>query len=311
MTQALAEEDAYGAGAEGYARILDPWLEPMLARLVELAAVGPGGRVLDLATGTGAVARLAAQQGASVVGVDVSPGMIAFARRNSPPSIRFEVAEAERLPFDAGAFTVVTCSLALSHFREPEAALAEVIRVLEPRGLLAACSWGAEWSNPANDIATQILDEVVQREPFPRGAVNEPTWRDAEGSATVLRGAGFAAVSVRTEAFAGTYRYADDALAWAIGWPGPVRRLGRLDPTAQQQYRHTARAAIEEAGDLSWRFTANYHLAVTGAAGEVELGAQSHRPAVAGRMATSSSPPSETGSTDISATPGSLATCLR
>jgi hypothetical protein len=52
MTQVLAEEDACGAGVERYARVLDPWLEPMLARLVELAAVGPGGRVLDLATGT-------------------------------------------------------------------------------------------------------------------------------------------------------------------------------------------------------------------------------------------------------------------
>jgi SAM-dependent methyltransferase len=270
MTQTLAEEDAYGAGAEGYTRVLDPWLEPMLARLVELAAVGPGGRVLDLATGTGAAARLAARQGASVVGVDASPGMIALARRNSPPSIRFEVAEAERLPFDSAAFTLVTCSLGLSHFPEPEAALAEVIRVLAPGGLLAACSWGAEWSNPANDIADQLLDKVAPRDPFPRGAVNEPTWRDADGSAAVLRSAGFAAVSVRTEVFAGAYRDADDALAWAIGWPGPVRRLGRLDPEVRQRYRRKARVAIEAAGDLSWRFTANYHLAVTGAAAEVE-----------------------------------------
>jgi len=270
MTQVLAEEDAYGEGAEGYARVLDPWLEPMLARLVELAAVVPGDRVLDLATGTGAAARLAARQGASVVGVDASPGMIAFALRNSPASIRFELAEAERLPFDAGAFTLVICSLALSHFREPEAALAEVMRVLAPGGLLAACSWGAEWSNPANDIAVQILDEVAPREPFPRGAVNESTWRDADGSAAVLGSAGFGAVTVRTEAFAGAYRDVDDALGWALGWPGPVRRLGRLDPAARQRYWRRARAAIEEASDLSWRFTANYHLAVTGAAGEVE-----------------------------------------
>lgn len=270
MRQVLAEEDAYGAGAEGYARILDPWLEPMLARLVELAAVGPDDRVLDLATGTGAAARLAARQDASVVGVDASPGMIALAHRNSPPSIRFEVAEAERLPFDAGTFTHVTCSLALSHFSEPEAALTEVIRVLAPGGLLAACSWGAEWSNPANEIADQLLDEVAPRNPFPRGAVNEPIWRDVEGSAAVLRRAGFATVSVRTEEFAGAYRNADDALAWAIGWPGPVRRLARLDREARQRYRREARAAIEEAGDLSWRFTANYHLAVTGAAGQVD-----------------------------------------
>jgi SAM-dependent methyltransferase len=85
MTQVLAEEDACGAGVERYARVLDPWLEPMLARLVELAAVGPGGRVLDLATGTGRGRRLAARQGASAVGIDVSPGMIAFALRRSPP----------------------------------------------------------------------------------------------------------------------------------------------------------------------------------------------------------------------------------
>jgi hypothetical protein len=116
MTQVLAEEDACGAGVERYARVLDPWLEPMLARLVELAAVGPGGRVLDLATGTGrgrpprrTAGRLRRRH-----------RRLARDDRVRTPALAapdpLQVAEAEWLPFDAGAFTLVTCRLALSQF---------------------------------------------------------------------------------------------------------------------------------------------------------------------------------------------------
>ena len=133
---------AYGASADEYARVLDPTLEPILRRLVELAQLRPGSRVLDLATGTGAAARIAAEAGATVVGVDISPGMIDAAGRRSTPEVRFEVADVGRLPFESRSFSAVTCGFGLSHFPEVGAALAEVLRVLDAGGAFVACSWG-------------------------------------------------------------------------------------------------------------------------------------------------------------------------
>ena len=135
---------AYGASADEYARVLDPTLESILRRLVELAQLRPGSRVLDLATGTGAAARIAAEAGATVVGVDISPGMIDAAGRRSTPEVRFEVADVGRLPFESRSFSAVTCGFGLSHFPEVGAALAEVLRVLDVGGLFVACSWGRE-----------------------------------------------------------------------------------------------------------------------------------------------------------------------
>jgi len=66
---------AYDEHADEYTRRLDPTLAASVERVVELAGVHPGVRLVDLATGTGAVARFAVRRGASVVGVDVSEPM--------------------------------------------------------------------------------------------------------------------------------------------------------------------------------------------------------------------------------------------
>src|ERR1700681_2038374 len=91
---------SYDAHAAEYAQRLDPTLAPAVERLVELAGARRGIRLLDLATGTGAVARTAARTGASVVGVDLSPGMLAVARELAP-EIDFRLADAHALPFEA------------------------------------------------------------------------------------------------------------------------------------------------------------------------------------------------------------------
>jgi len=145
--------DAYGAAADGYARVLDPTLEPIVRRLVELAEVRSGSRVLDLATGTGAAARIAAAAGAEVTGVDISPRMIEIARQRSPAGLRFEAADAAELPFNAGAFSAVICGLGLSHFPDVPAALGEIRRVLGSGGVFVECSWASGGSSPAFSAA--------------------------------------------------------------------------------------------------------------------------------------------------------------
>ena len=113
------------------------------------------GTVLDVGTGTGFVAGLAAKRfpAAEVVGVDLAPRMIDVARR-SHPSVRFEVADASRLPFGAGTFDLVLL-LNMIPFAD------ELARVTRPGGrLVVAFSRGPEtpiWA-PAETIRAQLAD---------------------------------------------------------------------------------------------------------------------------------------------------------
>ena len=253
--------DAYGASGEEYARVLDPTLEPILRRLVELAQGRSDSQVLDIATGTGAAARVAAEAGATVVGVDISPGMIEVARRRSPPKVRFEVADVARLPFEMRSFSAVTCGFGLSHFPDMGAALAEVLRVLEARGVFVASSWGSEGSSPAFSAALVLLEEASggELQAF-SGILDEARWADSDRGANSLRAAGFTAVTAVTQSFTGAFANEDEAVAWTLAWPDYGETFAKLDPAAQQEFVDRARTTIAEIGDLSWRFAINFYV---------------------------------------------------
>ncbi len=92
---------SYDRHASGYASELDPTLIGAVERVVQLAEARPGMRLLDLATGTGTIARAAAARGASVVAIDASAGMLEVARRLSP-GLDFRLGDASALPFGDG-----------------------------------------------------------------------------------------------------------------------------------------------------------------------------------------------------------------
>jgi SAM-dependent methyltransferase len=129
-----------GSAAETYERALIPAVFAAWTPLVvELAEPRAGERVLDVACGTGVVARLAAQQvgrTGKVVGLDLNPGMLAVAAARAagePPtsaSITWQEANAARMPFPDAAFDVAYCQLGLQFFPDRPAALREMNRVL-------------------------------------------------------------------------------------------------------------------------------------------------------------------------------------
>ncbi|EPD84875.1 ubiquinone/menaquinone biosynthesis methyltransferase [Microbacterium sp. oral taxon 186 str. F0373] len=108
----------------------------------------PGQRILDLAAGTGASSVALARSGAEVVAGDFSPGMIAEGRRRHGhvPNVTFVEADAMALPFSDGEFDVVTISFGLRNINDPKKALAEMLRVTAPGGMLLVC----EFSHPQN-----------------------------------------------------------------------------------------------------------------------------------------------------------------
>lgn len=121
---------------------LHPGGDALTRRLADLADIGPGDRVLDVASGRGSTARfLVAERGATVRGIDLSPRLVATAERETAEAglidrAAFEIGDAERLEERAGSFDVVLCECALCTFPDQAAAVAEFRRVLGPGGRL-------------------------------------------------------------------------------------------------------------------------------------------------------------------------------
>ena len=171
--------------------ILGPSFHPggaqLTQRLAEAGIVGRNTRVLDVASGTGASARLlAAHFGCDVVGVDYSHKNVSLASANTNDNrVRFVHGDAEALPFDDACFDVVLCECALCTFPNMATALAEMKRVLSRRGRLAISDIVLEAPIPA------ALDNVMGRVLCIAGALDKRGYIDA------LEQAGFANVRYR------------------------------------------------------------------------------------------------------------------
>jgi demethylmenaquinone methyltransferase/2-methoxy-6-polyprenyl-1,4-benzoquinol methylase len=116
------------------------------ARAADLAYVGPGSRVLDLATGTGDLAIELAHRvapGGEVVGTDFSEGMLALARRKAP-GILFEWGDALELSYDDDRFDAATVGFGVRNFADLDRGLAELARVVRPGGRVVVL----EMTNP-------------------------------------------------------------------------------------------------------------------------------------------------------------------
>lgn len=135
-----------GPTYDRYAAVLSLGQDPRWRRfLVSRIEAGPRDAVLDVATGTGAVAReLVAQKGCTVVGLDQSPEMLAEARRRAPKGVTFVEGRAEKLPFPDGAFDALTFTYLLRYVDDPAATLRELARVVRPGGTVA----GLEFALP-------------------------------------------------------------------------------------------------------------------------------------------------------------------
>jgi len=111
--------------------------------LVSRVDAGPGERVLDVATGTGLVAReLIRRNGCSVVGVDQSPEMLAAAGGRDGGKIALVEASADALPFGDGEFDALTFTYLLRYVDDPAATLHELARVVRPGGTVAGLEFG-------------------------------------------------------------------------------------------------------------------------------------------------------------------------
>jgi ubiquinone/menaquinone biosynthesis C-methylase UbiE len=135
-----------------------PWPAPV----AQAAAIAPGQDVLDVACGTGVLAREAAlrvRPGGTVTGLDRNDGMLAVARRKAP-EIEWRQGQAEALPFADDRFDAVVSQFGLMFFEDRVLALAEMWRVLKPGGRLAVAVWDALERTPGYAAMTALLQRL-------------------------------------------------------------------------------------------------------------------------------------------------------
>lgn len=131
----------WGARARDWADIQEGIIRPAYDAVLDRAEVGPGTAYLDIGCGSGMAARIAADKGAAVSGVDAAPALLAIARDRTPAG-DFQQADLEDLPFADASFDVVASFNAVQFAGNPALALAEAKRVTRPGGTIAVLVWG-------------------------------------------------------------------------------------------------------------------------------------------------------------------------
>jgi ubiquinone/menaquinone biosynthesis C-methylase UbiE len=191
-----------GTAAELYERYLVPaitakWAEDLLDR----AKPREGDAVLDVACGTGIVARLAAKRmgRGQVTALDLNSGMLAVARSVPPEgaTIMWIEGSALDLPFPPDSFDVVLCQLGLQFFPDQRKALGELRRVLKGAGRAALSVYSRIERTPGANAFVLALDDVVGRGAS-RIKRREHSFTEPTQLETLLRDSGFDAVEVKT-----------------------------------------------------------------------------------------------------------------
>ncbi len=142
--------------AVAYAETFEAATRLYAEALLDAAQLKSGVDLLDIACGTGHLTQLALERGAYVVGTDFSAAMLSEATRLHP-SVRFEQADAEALPYPDGSFDVVTINFGVHHFPFPQRALSETCRVLRKGGLVAFTVWSTPDEHALHGIALEAV----------------------------------------------------------------------------------------------------------------------------------------------------------
>jgi ubiquinone/menaquinone biosynthesis C-methylase UbiE len=153
-------------------------IESGAERLVAAADVQAGQDVLDVATGSGNVALLAAQRGANVIGLDLTPELFVAARRRAADAgveIEWVEGDAEELPYHDASFDRVLSAFGAMFAPRHEVAAAELVRVAKPGGAIAVAAWTPDGTNG------QMFKTVGAHLPPPPPELQPPSlWGDEQ-----------------------------------------------------------------------------------------------------------------------------------
>jgi len=217
-------------------------------RLFDLAGLGAGDDVLDVACGTGVLARAAQSRvtpAGSVTGIDLNGGMLSVAARTAPDVIWLPGA-AEELPGGDDAFDRVFCQFGLMFFAGRVGAIHEMARVLRPEGRACVATWAGLPESPGYAALVELLEELFGAEPAQ--ALAAPFSIGTAGALSELMSAGFAEVDVHRLDGQAHFPSIDawvatDVRAWTL--------RDMLDDEQFEELRVRARATLHDFCDAS------------------------------------------------------------
>ena len=239
--------------AESYENYMVPSLfAPWSSYLIQRANPQLGEHVLDIACGTGIVARNIAPRVGSqgiVIGLDVHPDRISVARaaaERDHVAIEWYTSPAEQLPFPDQNFDLVFCQFGLMFFTDRHAALNEMHRVLRTGGRVVLSVWQGLDRHPfyqtLHEVSRQHLGKSSVQAVFSLG--------DSEELRKLLTDSGFQHVEIEPMSITARFPQPDEFLAWEIDVdPAETPALRNLDPEAQQVILAAVRQDMQRALD--------------------------------------------------------------
>jgi ubiquinone/menaquinone biosynthesis C-methylase UbiE len=256
MDDARSESFTQVSVPDGYHRfMLGQLFEPWAAELIARASLKPGCAVLDVASGLGPVARLAAEAagpGGRVVASDISAAMLAAAsaQPHGPgwAAIEYLQCPASAIAAEDDSFDVVLCQHGLQFFPDRAAAAAEMRRVARPGGTVVMSTWAAGRPLGLFGPMIEALQETGIAEPFP-GAFDAGSYcLSVADLADLLQAAGFRDVDVQTAELDAIWTTAEAATSALLGTPfGPL--VSALPADAQQQLRACLASKLGDSAD--------------------------------------------------------------
>ncbi|MGO9886893.1 MAG: class I SAM-dependent methyltransferase [Solirubrobacteraceae bacterium] len=250
---------------DGYERYLVPAVfEPWAEVLLDVVGIAPGSRVLDIASGTGVVARAAARRAGReghVVASDVSGPMLARAASAGAPDGAAPIdcldASADALPFDDGSFDVVLCQQGLQFFPARAAAVGEMRRVLRPGGVAGVAVWASGHPLEPFGVYGDELAATGAEPPFPRAFESDTFTMGVDVVRSLLEEAGFSRVDADVVELQVSFPDAGAAAAGVLGTPfGPLVHALALDQRKRFEAQLEKRFAPEQPGAPVRRQTA-------------------------------------------------------
>jgi SAM-dependent methyltransferase len=219
----VTEQREIFAESDAYERFMGRWSRQLAPLLVQFASVGEDEVVLDIGSGTGALALAVAEAVPSVrlTGVDPSSAYVRYAQeRTTSDRVRFLVGDAQRLTLSDGSFDKTLSLLVMNFIPDPATALREMIRVTRSSGIVAAAVWDY---GEGMEMLRIFWDEAVALDPAvaTRHERNMPLCRQGE-LATLWRANGLQQVQEQPIAIGLSFTSFDDYWSPFLGGQGPA-----------------------------------------------------------------------------------------
>ncbi|MGH8028124.1 MAG: class I SAM-dependent methyltransferase [Pseudoxanthomonas sp.] len=237
--------DDVAAGWKKWWLTIENGAQHVSERMLELAEVEPGQRVLDIATGIGEPALLAASRvgpAGRVVATDLSSQMLDIARERAAElgltNVEFIEADAERLDFPDGSFDAILCRWGITSLPNPSSALIAIRRMLTPNGSFATSVWEAgQKGRPLASLAMAVAREMFYL-PAPRPEAPSPSGSVGNALGKEMIHAGFSEVRIEEMTLTLEFPSAEDCTQYLMDVSPEFSALLSGKPSGQQtEYR--------------------------------------------------------------------------